>query len=167
MGVDALGPTVIKVLEAEYEFPRGSRCRTLGPPALTSPLPGGVRAPIVVDTVRSGGAPGEVRLYRRDEILKNPPQPRLHPRPRLKEALPDRGVLGKRPPRGATLGVIPAGAGTGVGLSPSVQGAVRSAAAAVVKGARRLGVAPTARPVPDPRDSGGSVATGHGWVCER
>lgn len=78
MGDDALGPTVIKVLEAEYEFPRGVSVQDLGTPGLDlTPYLAGVRALIVVDTVQASGAPGEVRLYRRDEILKHPPQARL------------------------------------------------------------------------------------------
>jgi len=154
MGDDALGPTVVKVLEAEYEFPPGVSVQDLGTPGLDlTPYLAGLRAAIVVDTVRAGGAPGEVRLYRRDEILKNPPQPRLSPHdPGLKEALLTVEFSGSGPREVLLVGVIPAGVETGVGLSPAVQGAVRSAAAAVVTELARLGVAPSARAVPDPLD---------------
>ena len=154
MGDDAFGPTVVKVLEAEYEFPPGVSVQDLGTPGLDlTPYLAGLRAAIVVDTVRAGGAPGEVRLYRRDEILKNPPQPRLSPHdPGLKEALLTVEFSGSGPREVLLVGVIPAGVETGVGLSPAVQGAVRSAAAAVVTELARLGVAPSARAVPDPLD---------------
>ena len=68
------------------------------------------------------GAPGEVRLYRRDEMLKNPPQPRLSPHdPGLKEALLTLEFSGTAPREVLLVGVIPASVETGVGLSPAVQ----------------------------------------------
>ena len=154
MGDDALGPTVIKVLEAEYEFPEGVSVQDLGTPGLDlTPYLAGVTALIMVDTVHSKGAPGEVRLYRRDEILKNPPQPRLSPHdPGLKEALLTMEFSGTGPGEVLLIGVIPAETRTGVGLSPAVRAAVPLAAAEVVKELARLGVAPAARPVPGAPD---------------
>lgn len=154
MGDDALGPTVIKVLEAEYDFPRGVSVQDLGTPGLDlTPYLTGVTALIVVDTVRASGAAGEVRLYRRDEILKHPPQPRLSPHdPGLKEALLTVEFSGTGPKEVLLVGVIPAEVRTGVGLSPAVRAAVPLAAAEVVKELARLGVAPRARSTPGPPD---------------
>jgi hydrogenase maturation protease len=154
MGDDAVGPTVIKVLEAEYEFPEGVSVQDLGTPGLDlTPYLAGLGAVVFVDTVRASGAPGEVRLYRRDEILKHPPQPRLSPHdPGLKEALLTVEFSGSGPREVLLVGVIPAEVKTGVGLSPAVRGAVRPAAAAVVEELARLGVAPSARAVPGTPD---------------
>ena len=154
MGDDALGPTVIKVLEAEYEFPSGVSVQELGTPGLDlTPYLAGVGALIVVDTVRASGQPGEVRLYRRDEVLKHAPQPRLSPHdPGLKEALLTLEFSGKSPREVLLVGVIPAEVRTGVGLSPAVGAAVRFAVAEVVKDLARLGVGPRARSTPGPPD---------------
>jgi len=154
IGDDALGPTVIKVLEAEYEFPRGVSVQDLGTPGLDlTPYLAGVAAVIVVDTVRANGAPGEVRLYRRDEILKHPPQPRLSPHdPGLKEALLTVEFSGSGPSEMLLVGVIPGEVRTGVGLSAAVRAAVRPAVGEVVRELARLGVEPIARAVPGPPD---------------
>jgi hydrogenase maturation protease len=154
MGDDALGPTVIKVLEAEYEFPTGVSVQDLGTPGLDlTPYLAGVEALIVVDTVRASGAPGEVRLYRRDEILKHPPQPRLSPHdPGLKEALLTMEFSGSGPREVLLVGVIPAEVRTGVGLSQAVRAAVPAAVAEVVQELARLEVAPRPRPAPAPAD---------------
>ena len=88
MGDDALGPYAVRLLEAEYELPAGVEARDIGTPGgdLIPHLEGSGTA-ILVDTVRSDGASGELRLYRRDEILKHPPQPRVSPHdPGIKEA---------------------------------------------------------------------------------
>jgi hydrogenase maturation protease len=154
MGDDALGPTVVKVLEAEYEFPPGVSVQDLGTPGLDlTPYLAGVTALIVVDTVHSRGAPGEMRLYRRDEILKNPPQPRLSPHdPGLKEALLTVEFSGSGPREVLLIGVIPGEVRTGVGLNPAVRAAVPLAVAEVVNELARLGVAPSARTVPGTPD---------------
>jgi hydrogenase maturation protease len=150
MGDDALGPTVIKVLEAEYEFPGGVSVQDLGTPGLDlTPYLADIRALIVVDTVRASGVPGEARLYRRDEILKHPPQARLSPHdPGLKEALLTMEFAGNGPREVLLVGVIPAEVGTRIGLSPAVRAAVPGAVAEVVKELTRLGVAPRPRPTP-------------------
>ena len=150
MGDDALGPTVIKVLEAEYEFPQGVSVQDLGTPGLDlTPYLAGLRAVIVVDTVHAGGAPGELRLYRRDEILKNPPQPRLSPHdPGLKEALLTLEFSGTRPGRGAARRCDPGGGEDGRRAQPGRASGVPLAAAEVVTELARLGVAPSVRAVP-------------------
>ena len=150
MGDDALGPTVIKVLDAEYEFPEGVSVQDLGTPGLDlTPYLAGIDALIVVDTVHAAGAPGAVRLYRRDEILKHPPQARLSPHdPGLKEALLTVEFSGSGPREVLLVGVIPVETRTGVGLSTAVRAAVPAAVAEVVKDLTRLGVAPRPRPTP-------------------
>jgi hydrogenase maturation protease len=148
MGDDALGPTVIKVLEAEYEFAPAVSVQELGTPGLDlTPYLAGVDAVIVVDTVRASGAAGQVRLYHRDQILGHRPQPRLSPHdPGLKEALLTVELSGEGPREVLLVGVIPEGVRTGV--SEAVRAAVPQAVSAVVAELGRLGVPPRARPTP-------------------
>ena len=81
MGDDAFGPWVVQTLLAGYDFPeRRGGARTSGLPVSTScPTSPTLEALVLVDTVRSDAPPGTLRLYRRDDILKHPPQPRLSP----------------------------------------------------------------------------------------
>jgi len=78
MGDDALGPWVIHHLSANYELPDDVQLLDAGTPGLDlTPYLSGVPVVILVDTVRSDGAPGELRLYRKESLLKLAPQPRL------------------------------------------------------------------------------------------
>ena len=89
VGDDAVGPTVINLLDALWEFPEGVIVEDLGTPSLD--LAGrlaGLDAVIFVDAVSAKAEPGTIRVYTRDEILKHPPGLRLSPHdPSLKETL--------------------------------------------------------------------------------
>jgi hydrogenase maturation protease len=154
MGDDALGPMVIQALEAVYEFPEQVTVADLGTPGLDLiPYFTGLDALVIVDTVTSAGTPGELRLYRRDEIVRTPPQPRLAPHdPGLKEALLTTEFAGTGPREVLLVGVIPGEVRTSVGLSPAVRSAVPAAVAEVVRELDRLGVPARVRAVPLPLD---------------
>ena len=80
MGDDALGPTVIAHLLAGFEFPNEVHVEDLGTPGLDlHPHLAGRRRLILADVVKSEGEPGELRLYRKDEILKHAPGVRVSP----------------------------------------------------------------------------------------
>lgn len=147
MGDDAFGPTVIKVLEARYEFDTGVSVEDIGTPGLNLiPYVSGIEALIVVDTVRSEGEPGELRLYRGPEILKHPPGPRLSPHdPGLKEALMSADFSGTGPKDVLLVGVIPESVESNLGLSEALSGAVDSAVDQVVTELTRLGKPPIRR----------------------
>lgn len=141
MSDDAFGPHVVHELQARYTFAEGVDVHDLGTPGmdLTAHLHG-LGALVVVDTVRSAGAPGELRTYRRDEILRHAPQPRLSPHdPSLKEALLMADFAGGGPLEVLLVGAIPQTTATGVGLSPAVRAAVGRAVDAVVAELERLG----------------------------
>ena len=108
---------------------------------------------IFVDTVTSRGAPGEIRVYDRDDILRHPPQTRTGGHdPALKEALLTVAAAGAGPSRVTLVGVIPAWIATGVALSPQVQGAVGRAIATILTTLESLGVRLVPRtdpPAPD------------------
>jgi hydrogenase maturation protease len=144
MGDDAFGPTVVKVLEARYEFDTGVSVQDIGTPGLNLlPYVSGIDALIVVDTVRADGKPGEIRLYRGPEILKHPPGPRLSPHdPGLKEALLSAEFSGSGPKEVLLVGAIPETVESGIGLSDAVSDAVPQAVDEVIAELRRLGTAP-------------------------
>ena len=108
---------------------------------------------IVVDTVRSGGAPGELRLYRKDQILKHAPQPRLSPHdPGLKESLMALEFRGDPPREVLLVGAIPGTVDHLIGMTPQLRAAVPLAGAEVVKELARLGHPPTRRDPPGEPD---------------
>jgi hydrogenase maturation protease len=138
---DALGPYAVRLLEARYAFPDGVTVRDLGTPGLDlHPYLTGQDAVIFVDTVGADGAPGEVRLYRRDEILRHPPAARVSPHdPGVKEALLSLEFASGGPSEVLLVGVIPEVVEAGVGLSPAVRGALPVVEAEVLEELARLG----------------------------
>ncbi len=124
MGDDALGPYAVRVLEAGYEFPAGTQVLDLGTPGLDlQPYITGLDALILVDTVSSKGEPGEVRTYRKPDILRHAPQPRLSPHdPGVKEALLTAEFEGTAPAEVYLVGVIPGSSAMGTGLTPGGEG---------------------------------------------
>jgi len=150
MGDDALGPTVIAHLLAAHDFPAGVAVSDLGTPGLDlHPHLAGAEALIIVDTVRAEGQPGELRLYRKDAILRHPPGPRVSPHdPGLKEALLSLQFAGEEPREVLLVGVIPAQSEPGAGLSEPVAGAVAAACDAVLAELARLGHAVARRSEP-------------------
>jgi hydrogenase maturation protease len=138
---DALGPTVVQTLLARYDFHPSVSVADLGTPGLElTPYIHGQDVLIVVDTVRADGAPGELRLYRRDELLRKPPPQRVSPHdPGLKEAILTADLHDEGPREVLVVGVIPGAVDYGIGLSEPVQTAVEPAIAAVLAELERLG----------------------------
>lgn len=150
MSDDGFGPYVARVLEAFYEFPEDVDVVDVGTPGLDlTPYLLNTDAVIFIDTVTSDGAPGEMRVYDRAEILKYPPQARTGPHdPALKEALLTVDAAGSGPAVVKLIGVIPEWVATGVRLSPAVSAAVTTVVRRVVDELDRLAVSPVPRPVP-------------------
>jgi hydrogenase maturation protease len=151
MSDDGFGPFVVRVLEASYDCPAGVEFIDAGTPGLDlTPFLLGADAVIFVDTVRSRGAAGELRIYDLDAILKVPPQARTGGHdPALKEALLTVAAAGNGPSRVTLVGAIPEWVATGVQLSPRLEAAVGPAVVAVVDALARLGVRLTRRAHPD------------------
>jgi len=140
-GDDALGPYVAELLSATHDFPPGVTVLDVGTPGLDlTPHIAGLDALIVVDAVRASGAPGELRAYRRGELLEKPPPQRLSPHdPGLKECLLALDLIGRSPAEVLLVGAIPETVATGVGLTTAVREAVPAVAAAVLEELSRLG----------------------------
>jgi len=148
MGDDALGPQVVEALLAGYRFEDNVRVLDAGTPGLDlAPFVMEADALILVDTVRSEGSAGGLRLYREDQILKHAPQPRLTPHdPAVKDVLLSCKFRGMEPKGVLLVGVIPKATAMGVGLSEEVRAAIPSAVEAVLCELERLGV--PAAPMP-------------------
>lgn len=150
MGDDAFGPWVIHALEHTLELPPGVCAMDIGTPGLDlTPFLQDVDTVVFVDAVDATGAPGELRIYRKDEILAHLPNPRLSPHdPSLKEALLLLDFAGIGPRDARLVGAIPARVGKGTGLSPEVRKAVPRAVEAVFDELARLGFPARRRAVP-------------------
>ncbi len=145
MGDDALGPTVIAHLLSGFDFPPEVQVEDLGTPGLDLyPHLAGKQALILVDVVKSEGNPGELRLYRKDEILRHTPAVRVSPHdPGVKEALHALQFSGDEPEEILLVGVIPGKVGHALGMTQEVRSAVPAGEAAVREELERLGYAPT------------------------
>jgi hydrogenase maturation protease len=150
MGDDAFGPWVVQTLLAGYEFPDGVSVEDLGTPGLDLvPYVTDLEALVLVDTVRAPAPPGTVRTYRRDDLLKHPPQARLSPHdPGVKEALLSADFAGRGPRDVLLVGAVPADTAMGVHLSQRLREAVPLAIAEVLRELERLGVAAARRASP-------------------
>ncbi len=144
MGDDALGAYVIQYLKANYDFPPEIELLDLGTPG-----PEFVNymarfdAVIVLDSVKAKGEPGEVRLYRHQDIAKALPTLRLSPHdPSLRDALLATDFIGEAPDEVLLIGVIPSEVELQTTLSEPVMGAIPEVEEAVISELRRLGFEP-------------------------
>jgi len=154
MGDDAFGPWVVQVLLAGYDFAEGVTVLDLGTPGLDLlPYLTDLDALVLVDTVRADAPPGSIRHYRRDQLLRHAPQPRLSPHdPGVKEALLTAEFEGRGPREVLLVGAVPAQTAMGVRLSPALRQAVPIAVEEVLFELRRLGRPASPRAEPGPPD---------------
>ncbi len=147
---DALGPTVIKHLEARYVFPETVELVDGGTPGLDFlPYLAETRSTIVVDTVTSRGQPGELKVYSMGDLLDAPPPARVTPhQPGIREALMAAEMSDQSPGELVLIGVIPQELEMGTTLTEPVAAAVEPAIQRVVHELVRLGVAPKRRDPP-------------------
>ena len=150
---DAVGPSVARILDAGYTFPDNVVVEDLGTPALELPTHlAGFDHVILIDAVAAAAEAGAIRLYRRDDILRNPPGLRISPHdPSLKETLYLLDLLGQAPDDILLVGVVAKEANMGIGMTPEVAAALPLAVSAVLAELETLGV-PVA-PRNDPRDA--------------
>jgi len=141
MGDDALGPYVIESLRANWVFSPEVAVLDAGTPGLdlTAILLDGFEAVVVVDAIHARGEPGEVRTYRRADLLAGPlPATRGAHDPPLREALLRLELLGRGPREAVLVGAIPATVATGVGLSERLARAVPAVEQQVLRELLRL-----------------------------
>ena len=155
MSDDGFGPYVVRVLDAFYEFPESVQVIDAGTPGLDlTPYLLDADVVILIDTVTSKGQPGEIVTYQLQDILKNPPQPRLSPHdPGVKEALLTVAAAGAGPTQVLLVGVVPEWVATGVDLSASVRSSIAPVVSLVVTELERLGQPACLRAVPRQPDT--------------
>ena len=141
-GDDAVGPHVVRVVEARYALPEDVQVIDAGTPGydLTAFLVG-QDAVVLVDAVRAKGVPGELRTYDKAALLEKKPILAVSPHePGVREALLNADFMGVTPPVVRLVGVIPARTDTGIGLSTEVRAAIPAAVERVADELRALGV---------------------------
>jgi len=142
MGDDGFGPTVVRTLEAAYDVPPEVQLLDVGTPGLDLvPYIAGTRALVVVDTVRSEGPPGALRLDRKDEILRHAGKRlRLGPHdPGLEACLQGLDLAGLAPADVLLVGAIPCSSRHAEGLSEPLRAAVPGAIVQVLAELASLG----------------------------
>jgi len=99
LGDDGVGPFAIKVLESQYDFPGNVELADLGTPGFDLPVHlSGADAVILVDSAKFGGEAGDIRLFRKDDILRDPPRARIDPHsPALRESFSLLELMGAIP----------------------------------------------------------------------
>lgn len=154
LGDDAVGPFVVELLRARYELPENVLVADLGTPGIGLPVYlSEADAVVLVDAIAAAGEPGELRLYRRADLDRVPPKPRVSPHdPAVQEALWLADLAGSGPRDLLLVGIIPERATLGAGLSARVRHACEPAIEAVLRELVRLGVAVTPRPAAPPPD---------------
>lgn len=128
-GDDAVGPHVVRVVEARYALPPDVQVIDAGTPGydLTAFLVG-LDAAILVDAVKARAAPGELRVFEKADLLSRKPVLAVSPHePGVREALLNADFMGVAPPVVRLVGVVPARTETGIGLSPAVRAAIPAA----------------------------------------
>jgi len=147
---DAVGPSVARILDADYMFPDNVVVEDLGTPALELPTHlAGFDHVILIDAVAAAAEAGAVRLYRRDDILRNPPGLRISPHdPSLKETLLLLDLLDEAPEDIVLVGIVAKVANMGIGMSDEVTAGLPAAALAVIAELERLGVVVAPRDEP-------------------
>jgi hydrogenase maturation protease len=135
MGDDAAGPYAVQLLLSRYEFAEDISVVDLGTPGLSlTPYLTGHDRLILIDTVHTTGEPGDVRLYRKRDLLRAPLHTRVSPHdPGVFEALNVLDLADAGPSEVLLVGIIPGPCELGMGLSPAVRGGVDRALEEVLR----------------------------------
>jgi hydrogenase maturation protease len=151
MGDDGVGPYAIKLLEARYEFPNQVELQDLGTPGLgITAAFSEYDAMILIDSVSAKKKPGEVQLYRKNQLLQVPLKTRVSPHdPALVEALLFAEFSGKCPQEVLLVGVVPQRCELGCGMSDAAQLGLEAAIRAVLRELERLDVEVKLKAKPD------------------
>jgi hydrogenase maturation protease len=150
MGDDGFGPSVIKTLEALYEFPADVSLTDAGTPGLDlSPFLMNADVVILIDAVNASGEAGSVRIYGREDFMRPGLQPRLGPHdPALAGTLHALDLAGAGPEAVLLIGAASSPVTTGPGLTPPMRQAVTTAVERVINMLAVLGYPAVARPKP-------------------
>ena len=141
LGDDAIGPYVLKQLEAQYDFGDDVTLADLGTPALdlTHQIVG-LKSLILIDCVKSTQAAGSIALYRKEDILQIAPSERLDPHsPALSECLMTADMLGASPEYVLLIGIVGESYEPGQPLTAAVEHGTEQAIEVVLQELRNQG----------------------------
>jgi hydrogenase maturation protease len=147
MGDDGIGPFVVRILEARYEFPPNVVLHDLGTPGLgITSFFADYDVIILIDAVSAKAQPGSIRLYRKEQILRTPVPQRISPHdPALVESLLFAEFSGMCPAEVLLVGIVPKSIELGCALTDEVRAAVVPVLSAVFAELRRLHAEPVLR----------------------
>jgi hydrogenase maturation protease len=151
MGDDGVGPYTVKLLEARYEFPEYVELQDLGTPGLgITAVFSEYDAIILIDAVSASKSPGDVKLYRKEQLVQVPLKTRVSPHdPALVEALLFAELSGKCPKEVLLVGVVPESCELGCGMTAPVQAGMETAIRAVLTELEWLGASAKLKARPD------------------
>lgn len=142
LGDDGIGPYVVRVLDASYEFGPNVQILDVGTPALDfiDNLVG-LDAVILVDSVENDRPAGAITLYRKEDVLRHGVSVRMDPHsPALAESLMTADMLGVGPKEVLLVGISGQSYDAGCELSPEVKMSVGLAIDVVRAELRRLDI---------------------------
>ena len=141
MSDDGLGPAVLRAFDEQYAVGTDVTVVDLGTPGLDlSPWLADAERVILIDTVNAPLPPGSIRLYEKDDLLRQTPGVRVSPHdPGVKETLMALEFAGRSPRDVVLVGIVPEVTTMGLELTPAVAAAVPPAVLAVVKALERMG----------------------------
>jgi len=106
MGDDGIGPFIVKILEARYEFPPDVILHDLGTPGLgITSFFADYDAVILLDAVSANAPAGEVRLYRKDQLVNIPGPRRSSALFGTRRTMPSRNPVSRHRPQDHRLGL--------------------------------------------------------------
>jgi hydrogenase maturation protease len=139
---DGFGPLAIARLKAEYEIGADAELLDLGTPGLDfMDYLVGREALIILDAVASGGEPGEVLTFNRQQLQDRMPNMRLSAhQPCLQETLFTAETAGACPAEIQLIGIVAGCCDVGTELSELAAAAMPAALETIVASLRRYGV---------------------------
>jgi hydrogenase maturation protease len=148
LGDDGVGPYVIRLLNAYYDFEEGVEIVDLGTPALDLiDQFSGKDAVILIDCIKTGEAePGTVQLFRKEELMQYQPEVRMDPHsPALVENLLSAELFGISPPELLLIGIAGESYDPDCRLGPRVSAALPLVFGEILREVDRVGVRYTRR----------------------
>lgn len=141
MGDDGIGPYIVRVLEAQYEFD-GAQVADLGTPVLDFPDHlDESEVVLIIDAVENRKKPGNIEVYTKADIVRNGVPVRTDPHsPALSEMMLRAELTGVGPKDAILVGITAKACDYYAPISPEVKRAVPAAIDEVLRQARMLGV---------------------------
>ncbi|ABF43241.1 peptidase M52, hydrogen uptake protein [Candidatus Koribacter versatilis Ellin345] len=142
LGDDGVGPYLVRMIAAHYEFADGVEVIDLGTPALEFvDNIAGRDAVILIDSVKLDADPGSIALYRKADLAAHAPSIRMDPHsPTLIEAIHSAEFYANPPSDVLLIGIVGASFEPSCTLSEAVQGSLSNATREVLRELDRLGI---------------------------